>query len=34
VTTDYSKKPADELQKKVTTASFDVVGGQLTPVVS
>ena len=32
VTTDYSKKPASELQAKVTTASFDVVGGQLTAV--
>ena len=31
VTTDYSKKPAD-LAAQVTTASFDVAGGQLTPV--
>ncbi|HZW88974.1 MAG TPA: alkaline phosphatase D family protein, partial [Myxococcaceae bacterium] len=31
VTTDYSKKPAD-LAAQVTTAAFDVAGGQLTPV--
>jgi len=32
VSTDYSKKSAAELQAKVTTAAFDVAGGQLTPV--
>ena len=32
VTTDYSKKPAADLEAKVTTAVFDVVAGQLTPV--
>jgi hypothetical protein len=31
VTTDYSQKPAD-LAAQVTTAAFDVVAGQLTPV--
>jgi alkaline phosphatase D len=32
VTVDYSRQPAGALQEKVTTVTFDVVGGQLTPV--
>ena len=32
VTTDYSKQPSGALQAKVTTVTYDVAGGQLTPV--
>ncbi|HZJ53558.1 MAG TPA: alkaline phosphatase D family protein [Myxococcaceae bacterium] len=32
ITVDYSRQPADALEAKVTTATFDVAGGQLTPV--
>jgi alkaline phosphatase D len=31
VTVDYSKQPASALQAKVTTTSFDITGGTLTP---
>jgi len=31
VTTDYSKQPADALQAKVKTTTFDIVDGTLTP---
>ena len=32
ITTDYSRQPAGALEGKVTTTTFDVAGGQLTPV--